>query len=73
MCILPQNSLTIYNFDNFDTISLKDKVDITLYRHSDGRKVVLGIYSSEERAKEVFKQILAYINGGKPLYQMPKE
>ena len=64
MFIVNQNRTAIWNLDNFENISL-DGDSICISREM--RTYLLGQYENDDRAEEVFKQILDEIFGVIPV------
>ncbi len=91
MIIVSQNKKSITNFNNINTLRVTKTGEImsfdNSYRTPDDCSDVLGIYSTEERAKEVLQEIIqsyreyrtAEVDGytnvleETAVYEMPKE
>lgn len=89
MIIVSQDKRSIYNFDNINCLiirehSLSDIIDKkdykilcfdNIYRSSDNYSDVLGTYTTEERAKEVLREIIEIHKVAIPtaVYEMPEE
>ena len=83
MIIVSQKKETIVNFDNIVKIWLEkpldDDKDTEIIVESDDIMETIGYYKTEERAKEVLKEIAEYyskfyeVQGEWAVYQMPKE
>ena len=66
MIIVSQDKCTIVNFDNIKTIELDEEKDfksIIIFRETDEVEtgvcgLIIGHYTTEERAKEVLKEIV---------------
>lgn len=83
MIIINQDKDLIVNFDNVNAIGLnKDNAAQIVSTTSNGDKQKLGLYESEERAKEVLKEIIKRYNkalitinrgtGQQKFYDLPK-
>lgn len=89
MIIIEQEKTYLVNFDNVSQITLgidkEEKEYAVIAQTIDKEEILLGIYRTEERAKEVLQEIITkyknweYLKAGQPtglclpVYEMPKE
>jgi len=58
MIIVSQDKLKLFNFDNASLIQIMSKVEIWIDAKNSCNR--LGIYNTEERAKEVLQEIISF-------------
>ena len=82
MIIVSQDKKEIVNFDSVISIKIyhNDEDNECLYEiyatveAPDDNYILLGLYETEERAKEVLKEIVAcYTSDGQVWYEMPEK
>lgn len=93
MIIISQDRKMIINFENIVGVIIRKNTDENIYQiqcksENEKNKRILGKYETEERAKEILKEIclnyekwknLEVFNGNieigfsRPVYEMPKE
>lgn len=79
MIIVEQEKTYLINFDNTTQITLatdkEEKEFAIIAETTKSKDIVLGIYKTEERAKEVLREIIEIHKVAIPtaVYEMPKE
>ena len=78
MIIVSQDKTSLANYNNISCIEIYPPLDDTQNYEIDAEKVngeliELGIYETEERAKEVLIDIYSKVVDGKKNYRMPED
>ena len=79
MIIEEQEKTYLINFDNTTQITLatdkEEKEFAVMAETTKSKEIILGIYKTEERAKEVLQEIIQIYRVAIPtaVYEMPKE
>ncbi len=79
MIIVEQEKTYLINFDNTTQITLatdkEEKEFAVMAETTKSKEIILGIYKTEERAKEVLQEIIQIYRVAIPtaVYEMPKE
>lgn len=77
MIIVSQDKTKIVNFDNLTQIYItqdeEETANFIRYESVDSLYEDLGVYKTEERAKEVLMDIYSKIVDGKKNYRMPED
>ena len=72
MYILTKNKGFIINIDRADAIGLNPFDNKKIVAYFSEAKSELASYETEERAKEVFEELISYIRENTKYYEMPE-